>query len=316
MKKLVNLFVIISALSLLLSACGSNPEETATAEVNVQPLGVIAEGRLAPVNSLYQSFLIGGQVAEVLVADGESVSAGQVLARLVSTPETAVALVRAEQEVLAANQAIEALRDYADTSLAQSKVDHVNAETALEEAQTNFDTDDSEENRALLDAATAAYEMAVNVLSTLEGNDGIDPDLMEAAQVRLEAANVGLLSAQTMMEAYELKATLDGVVVDLTLQAGELVSAGAPVMLIADTTEWVIKTDNLTEIDVTGVSVGQKVEVVLDALPELTLSGEVSHINALYEEKRGDITYTVTILLTETDPSMRWGMTAAVSFVP
>jgi len=46
------------------------------------------------------------------------------------------------------------------------------------------------------------------------------------------------------------------------------------------------------------------------------LTGEVSSINARYEEKRGDITYTVTITINESDPAMRWGMTAAVYFKP
>jgi len=67
---------------------------------------------------------------------------------------------------------------------------------------------------------------------------------------------------------------------------------------------------------VIAVTVGQAVEVVLDALPEVTLEGQVSQINQRYEEKRGDITYTVTVTLSETDPQMRWGMTAAARFLP
>jgi hypothetical protein len=47
----------------------------------------------------------------------------------------------------------------------------------------------------------------------------------------------------------------------------------------------------------------------------VVLKGEVTSINDRYEEKRGDITYTVTVLLKESDPLLRWGMTAAVRFV-
>jgi multidrug resistance efflux pump len=64
------------------------------------------------------------------------------------------------------------------------------------------------------------------------------------------------------------------------------------------------------------VKVGQKVSVSLDALPGQALSGEVTDIKRLYEEKRGDITYTVSAVLNQTDPQMRWGMTAAVQFIP
>ena len=51
-------------------------------------------------------------------------------------------------------------------------------------------------------------------------------------------------------------------------------------MTVADFSSWVVKTDNLTEVDVVNVKVGQKVEIVLDALPDVTLTGEVTHINA------------------------------------
>jgi hypothetical protein len=72
----------------------------------------------------------------------------------------------------------------------------------------------------------------------------------------------------------------------------------------------------LTEINVVIVQVGQKVEVVLDALPDKTFTGVVSDIDMLYQEKRGDTTYTATIVLDQRDPQMRWGMTAAVQFLP
>ncbi len=62
--------------------------------------------------------------------------------------------------------------------------------------------------------------------------------------------------------------------------------------------------------------IGQKVEVVLDALPDQSFSGQVTHIDMVYEEKRGDTTYTATIVLDQLDPQMRWGMTAAVQFLP
>jgi hypothetical protein len=53
---------------------------------------------------------------------------------------------------------------------------------------------------------------------------------------------------------------------------------------------------------------------VPDALPDLELTGTVESIDDFFEEKRGDVTYTARILLNESDPRLRWGMTVVVTF--
>jgi hypothetical protein len=59
---------------------------------------------------------------------------------------------------------------------------------------------------------------------------------------------------------------------------------------------------------------GQPVGVTLDAIPEAELQGEILSIGQTFTENQGDIVYEVTIVLTDTHPAMRWGMTAAVNF--
>ena len=77
-----------------------------------------------------------------------------------------------------------------------------------------------------------------------------------------------------------------------------------------------VKTTDLTEIDVVNVSEGQPVTMTLDAIPDVSLRGNVLSIGQDYSEKQGDIVYEVTILLTDKNPAMRWGMTAEVKFAP
>jgi hypothetical protein len=84
--------------------------------------------------------------------------------------------------------------------------------------------------------------------------------------------------------------------------------------VLADFSPWRVETDDLTEIEVPDVFVGQKATISPDALPDLELSGTVEYISGLYEEKRGDVTYTARILLDEDDPRLRWGMTVVVTF--
>jgi multidrug resistance efflux pump len=83
---------------------------------------------------------------------------------------------------------------------------------------------------------------------------------------------------------------------------------------IADFSHWVVNTTDLTEIDVVQLAEGQPVTVTLDALPGVELKGTVQSIGQTYSENQGDVVYKVTTLLTDTDPAMRWGMTAAVVF--
>ena len=73
-------------------------------------------------------------------------------------------------------------------------------------------------------------------------------------------------------------------------------------------------TTDVTEIDVVKLKEGQSVIVTLDAIPGAELKGEVLSIGQNYGQNQGDIVYEATIVLTDVDPAMRWGMTAAVKF--
>ena len=194
------------------------------------------------------------------------------------------------------------------------KVAQAKADLALMQAQ-------------LAQAQTDLAEMAVN--------SGLDPDKLKAAQdrvtngqnqvvsaqgrvvtaqARVATAEANLVAVQMKSESVELKAPFGGTVAVQNLKVGEHVNAGQPMVTLADFGQWEVKTDDLTEIEVVKIQAGQTVVVKLDALPEVELQGVVKAISTKYEEKRGDITYTVTVVLTGADVPLRWGMTAEVTF--
>jgi multidrug resistance efflux pump len=109
-------------------------------------------------------------------------------------------------------------------------------------------------------------------------------------------------------------APFDGMVADLNAKLGSSINAGEPAVTVADFSSWLVKTTDLTEIDVVNLAEGQPVTVTLDALPDVELKGQILSIGQNYSENQGDVVYEVTILLTDTHPAMRWGMTAAVKF--
>ena len=164
------------------------------------------------------------------------------------------------------------------------------------------------------DLSVAQTQLALAEVNYEKLKDGPDPDALAAAQARIIAADAGLTAANAALKDIELVAPFPASVVDLGLKVGEQVSPGQPVVLLADFSQWVVETDDLTEIEVPEIYAGQAVTVTPDALPDLELSGIVESISDLFEEKRGDVTYTARILLDEVNDQLRWGMTVVVTF--
>lgn len=197
-------------------------------------------------------------------------------------------------------------------TLSQARLDREDVQKLLNYYSSNPNALDVQTLKAKLDVAKSALEDAQRVVARLK--DGIDPDQLAAAQARLTTAKASVTNAQAALDSLKLKASMGGTVVDVNVLPGQQVTALQTLMSVADFSNWVVETDNLTETEIVNVAVGQKVKVVLDALPNVELAGTVSHINDRFVETRGDVTYTVTVTLDETDPRMRWGMTAAVYF--
>ncbi|MBV6393806.1 MAG: hypothetical protein KPEEDBHJ_03050 [Anaerolineales bacterium] len=126
--------------------------------------------------------------------------------------------------------------------------------------------------------------------------------------------SLDIAGLRAILASAELRAPHAGVITNLDLKVGEFASTGSPVVTIADISKWLIKTSDLTEIDVVDVSEGQPVTVKLDAIPGVKFKGHVLSISQEYSENQGDVVYEATILLTDIDPAMRWGMTAVVTF--
>jgi len=103
-------------------------------------------------------------------------------------------------------------------------------------------------------------------------------------------------------------------VADLSAKFGNSINAGEPVVTVVDYSYWVVKTTDLTEMDVVKLKKDQSVIVTLDAIPDIELAGTVDSIGQRFSENQGDVVYEVTVILADTHPVMRWGMTAQVKF--
>ncbi len=285
--------------------------------------------------------------AAIAAAEAELVAAEQARRRL--DEDLALAQAQAAAAMSAANRAVKDAQYALDNfSVPQNMrgltpLEAVNRmKAALDEARQRFEPyryypSEDETRKKLkeeLDTAQSDYNTAVRWLQ-LETNfqeaqtrleealkdyqnllQGPDADALAAAEARLKAAQANLKAAQASLRNLDLVATIDGTVVSLDLVEGQQVAPAQPLVRLADLSQLYVETQDLTEIEVVDVRVGQRVRVVADALPDIKMEGVVESVSEYYIEKRGDITYTVRIRLLNPDPRLRWGMTVVVTFVP
>jgi len=109
-----------------------------------------------------------------------------------------------------------------------------------------------------------------------------------------------------------LTAPFDGTVGLIHIRQGEEVMPGQPVLVMGDLTTLRVETTDLDEIDVARVEPGQRADLTFDALPEKVLSGQVVSVAPMATPGQSATTYRVIIEFDETDPALRWGMTAFV----
>lgn len=340
------LLPIIIGLSLLFAACSpsvsaAGPTEEAAIPPVIANTNIMAEGRLEPVHFAEIAFTASGAISEVLVEEGEAVKKGQPLIRLGDASDTNYA--SAQLELVSAQQAINDLSNAAGTDLAQAIIDLKDAQEAYQKAENyliylrNEKKVPQTETRSFLIQTWKGYEYrtktkhfkgpapedwiieAENDLALKKAEmedaqrtydrlkDGADAEQLAVLEARLEAAEAGVA-------AFSVVAPFDGVIAELNAKAGSSINAGEVAVTIADFSSWLIETTDLTEIDVVTLSEGQPVAITLDAIPEAALNGVIESISQTYEEKQGDIVYGVTVALNDSHPSLRWGMTAVVTF--
>ena len=195
------------------------------------------------------------------------------------------------------------------------------AEDDLEQAQQAFDEAvwafEDLQNR--YDLAEGQLALAVEVLADAEQRaadtaDGPDPDDLALAESSLAEAEAQLDAAAAALQDAILAAPFDGRVLRLELTVGQQVSPGSMAMILADTSQWYLETNDLTEDEVVRIDPDEPVTIRFDALSGTNFSGEIESISEYFVEQFGDITYVVRIRLLDFDESLRWGMTAEVYF--
>jgi len=234
---------------------------------------------------------ISGYVTQVSIGDNQTVGAGQMLIRIDPTP-------------------YEAARDMAEAELAQRKADLVRfradaarqeaaraeavAQVSVAEAASRFASTDAarrvhlaeigadairfsdeavsnrDKTAGQLTAAKAAVEVATRQFDSLNAQIG-------QGEAALKAAEAKLRSAESDLEGVTIAAPVAGQVGDRTVRVGQYVQPGTRLMTVVPVKD-VYLVANFKETQVGRMRPGQPVEIAVDALPGVKVSGTVDSL--------------------------------------
>ncbi len=228
---------------------------------------------------------VSGQVRRVLARDHQQVNAGDTLVTIEQRPFK-LALDSAEAELDAARSQVETLRGtwrevMAELADAEARADYFKRQWQRQEDLANRGVasvarrDEAQnEARAAADRVTSVREKLQRVLVALNGDPKLPPEEHHLVRDKVAARERAALD----LARTDIRAPVDGVVVNLRVQRGEQVKAAQPLfVLVVVSRPWVEA--NFKETELTHVRVGQKATVVLDSYPDVTWEAEVESLS-------------------------------------
>lgn len=229
---------------------------------------VTASGQIYPEYEVKISPDISGEVTELTVAEGDSVTKGQVLARVYA-------------DVYALQ------RDEAAARVGQSQATVANSRAALgalkagmDQAQQQYDRNKTLYNDRVI--SKAEFEQFETSLSSAKANYDAALQNIRSLQAGVQSSQTGLTSANITLSRATIVAPMTGVVSSLKIEKGERVvgtaqMAGTEMMTIADMNTIEVRVD-VGENDIVKVNIGDQADIEVDAYNDRKFRGTVTKI--------------------------------------
>lgn len=276
------------------------------------------------------AFTVEGRLAEVLVEEGDTVAAGQPVARMErgyfeDMLAIAAARVAAQEQVLAklegGSRPQEVAAAEAEVAEAEAQLVNARAEYARQEdlvrtrAAAQRTLDDA---RAALDVARSRAAAAGERLSLLR--EGARAEDIGAARAQLEAERALHDLAARRLADTELTAPAAGVVMSRVREPGAVLAPGATVVSLAKTVPVWVRAF-VPEPRLGAVQPGSRAQVFTDSRPDRPYRGQVGYVAPVAEftpktvqteELRSDLVFRFHVVIDDPDPLLRQGMPVTV----
>ena len=267
---------------------------------------VTASGEIKPRNYINVGAQYIGRLTDILVAEGDRVKKGQLLAKQETIQATAdvnaqQAMLRtAQADLTAAEAAIRSAEENLRTVRAavdRSKADRERASLNFERskrlvadqliAKQEFDTRKAEYDSAM--ASVAEAEARVSQIQAQRDQANAQRD---SVRRRIEQMQAALTRVSDVLDKYYSVAPIDGIVTNLPVRVGETVVPGiqnSPASLIMTIADMSLITAEVKvdETDIVNVKHKQIADVTVDAIPNKTFKGHVIEIGNTALEQIG-----------------------------
>ena len=291
-------------------------------------LGVLWVSGNIEITDAEVSFKIAGRVVERSVSEGESVKAGQAVARL-DTSELAQEVALRSAEVRAAEAALaELVTGSRPEEIAQSEavVRRMQADVARARADfkrlkklyelDNVSVQDYDAAKSAVEVTTAKLGEAQEQLRLVQKGPRIEK--IERSRAQLQQTKEALALAETRLSYATLTSPLTGLVLSHNIEPGEFVAPGTPIVTVGDL-EHVWLRAYVDETDLGRGKVGQAAQVTTDTYSNKVYEGRVSFIASQAEftpksvqtkKERVKLVYRIKITIANPEMELKAGMPA------
>ncbi len=331
----VVLVLVVSLLNGRARTAASSQYETQPAQRGELVAMVGATGSVRAVQSAVLNWQTTGTVESVNVKAGDTVKKGDVLATLTNTSLPA-AVIKAEADLISAKKAMD--------DLLHSDTNRANAWIALRSAQDAYDKANTYRNS--LNGVTWLSRVTINyfrghafpVVHSYRGY--ADPDTVASAdadlalkkaqlddaqraydllkngpnQDDLTSAQAQVDAAQATVNTASIISPINGTVTQADPLPGDQVNLNQLGFRVDDLSNLLVDVQ-VSEVDINNVDLNQPATLTLDAIPNHIYHGEVVEVSQAGDSSSGAVNFTVTVQLTDADPSVKPGMTVAVTIV-
>jgi multidrug resistance efflux pump len=310
---------------------GARPQEIEAAQASIEAaqaqLARVQAGARAEEIAAAEAVLAGAQASLQKLREGPS--EGELIAARAELANSEAALqqaqaaydrVKSEPDIMARPQSLQLQQATNAYEAAKARLEALQegpsaadlaaVRAEVQKAQAQLDALEAPARSSDVAAAEAEIRRAQAQLEIVEA--GARPEAVAGAEADLAAAEASLEQARVALAETELRAPFTGTLAALDVQVGEQVAQGSPIVWLADLSVWQVETDDLTELNVVRIREGDVAAITFDAIPDLELTGRVVRIEAIGQNKMGDMTYTAVVELDQYDERLRWNMTASI----